>query len=690
LLKPAPKPEPKPAPDPGPAPEATSPPPTPPITIPPLPRQVEEILDKQYDRSLEGLKQAGADLDFLTKFNLNPYDAAQRQKVEDRKTEFPGIILQIQKDLGLILSCKVSVKDKTTGLMRTEKKTFYILAADHPASSLMIPNGKTLGVGGMAEVYDGRDADGKAVAIKVTKPSAEGPEFGDLKPEERAETEAAAAGAITSKHVVRIFGLGETSSGRPFIVMEKFTEGNLRGIIVGKGMDEKVAAGYLEGLLSGLQAIHDAGIVHRDIKPENIFLVRDPRGGEYYGVHADFGMARRMTIRTGGTDAHTQYLSLLGTPSFIAPELKFLQYLDYVGIGVGTDVWERVAFQRQDDLYAMGVTAYEMLTNEKPRNTMSDQSFGEFCVQIPEKLQKAAELEVRRRILQKRGESLSPGESAQLTTLIGELRAWKAAGGVKDLLAQNAKRVESDPKFTPDLAKIHSPQLREAVAKLLAYDPGNRYQSASQAREAVDDFLKGRTPSPLRPSGAEPTIAAGAAGTGAMRVGSEDIRPVSGSSAAPATPGAAPSRPESWSRVPEGAVIAPPGVAPAPAPAAPPPPPIVFRLPAMSAAAPGAPAPGTSPFQRGATGSSAPPPSFAPAPAEPRRSAVPTAAPSRQFLTGTDEQIMADLDSILVEDVNLTEASLTHISALAFRKALPKEIREKAKGVLNYLTGGEE
>lgn len=372
LLKPAPKPEPTPKPEPAPgaAPEAapagrpsTPPPPT---TIPPLPQQVEKILDRKYDRSLEGLKQAKADWDFLNKFNLNPYDAAQRQKVEDRKTEFPGIFIQIQKDLGLVLSCNVKVTDKTSGHERIEKKTFYILAANAPTPALLIPSGKTLGVGGMAEVYNARDADGKPVAIKVTKPSATGPEFDDLKPEERAELEAASAGAISSRHVVRNLGLGETQAGRPFIVMEKFPkDSSLRSTITGKGMDERIAAGYLEGLLSGLQAIHNAGYVHRDVKPENIFLMQDPRGGEYYGVHADFGMARKMTIRTGETGAKTQLLSLLGTPSFIAPELKLFQYLDYVGVGV--DDQERIEFWRQDDIYAMGVTAYEMLTNEKPR-----------------------------------------------------------------------------------------------------------------------------------------------------------------------------------------------------------------------------------------------------------------------------------------------------------------------------------
>ena len=59
--------------------------------------------------------------------------------------------------------------------------------------------------------------------------------------------------------------------------------------------------------LSGLEAIHQAGLVHRDFKPENVMLTRAGRV-----VVMDFGLAKGRTEGTTGTIA--------GTPAYMAPE----------------------------------------------------------------------------------------------------------------------------------------------------------------------------------------------------------------------------------------------------------------------------------------------------------------------------------------------------------------------------------
>jgi eukaryotic-like serine/threonine-protein kinase len=88
-----------------------------------------------------------------------------------------------------------------------------------------------------------------------------------------------------------------------------------------------------------LSALHDAEIVHRDIKPSNILISRDGRL-----LVTDFGLAcdrvpPGRSVRVKG---------LMGTPAYMAPEM-------FDGV-----------ISPRTDIYALGVTAYELLTGETP------------------------------------------------------------------------------------------------------------------------------------------------------------------------------------------------------------------------------------------------------------------------------------------------------------------------------------
>jgi len=84
-------------------------------------------------------------------------------------------------------------------------------------------------------------------------------------------------------------------------------------------------------IISGLEYIHNLGIVHRDIKPEN--LVFDERG---YIKLADFGISR--SIRDI-SDWDTS-----GTPNYMPPEAINRSKL---GFGI--------------DYYALGIICYEII-----------------------------------------------------------------------------------------------------------------------------------------------------------------------------------------------------------------------------------------------------------------------------------------------------------------------------------------
>jgi type VI secretion system protein ImpN len=101
------------------------------------------------------------------------------------------------------------------------------------------------------------------------------------------------------------------TDGRPAIIMEW----------AGEPLSQRLSAGSvstcdcleaMRGLLSGLQAIHDAGYVHCDISPGNLLLP----GGDVSGLKiADFGVA----LEQGGHHRDLE-IKIAGTLPFMAPE----------------------------------------------------------------------------------------------------------------------------------------------------------------------------------------------------------------------------------------------------------------------------------------------------------------------------------------------------------------------------------
>jgi serine/threonine-protein kinase len=158
----------------------------------------------------------------------------------------------------------------------------------------------------------------------------------------RFQREAAAAAALRTTHVVKVYDFGTEEDGTLYLVME---------LLDGHPLRDEIAAGpdfmdlarvhmVMDGALKGLAAAHRAGIVHRDLKPENIF-VADTDDGEVPKV-LDFGIAR---VRTRDSDL-TRTGSLMGTASYMAPEQIAANFGE---IGPWSDV------------YAMGGILYEML-----------------------------------------------------------------------------------------------------------------------------------------------------------------------------------------------------------------------------------------------------------------------------------------------------------------------------------------
>lgn len=195
---------------------------------------------------------------------------------------------------------------------------------------------KKLGEGGMADVYLAQDSFlNREVAIKILRGKLSLDPVALL----RFQREANAASRLNHPNIVEIYDVGE-DGGQHYIVMEYIRGKSLKELIAQRGaMDKQEALQIMDQLLCAIIEAHKNNIIHRDIKPQNI-LVKDDGTVKI----ADFGIA---TV----SDAVqlTQTDTVLGSVHYLAPELARGEMATF-----------------QSDIYALGITFYELLTGQVP------------------------------------------------------------------------------------------------------------------------------------------------------------------------------------------------------------------------------------------------------------------------------------------------------------------------------------
>jgi serine/threonine protein kinase len=196
----------------------------------------------------------------------------------------------------------------------------------------------------------------RSVAIKVLRPSPASDMSEQLA---RFRTEGIAACRISHPNAVEVLDFGVSSNGIAYLVMELLS-GRTVGSILREVRSLPVArcVEIVSAVCDALAAAHAAGIVHRDIKPDNVFL-HDRGDGEVVKV-VDFGIAKLLDgIGTEIPDA-TQLGSVIGTPSYMAPERL-----------LGRNYDER------SDIYSVGVMLYLMLSGSLPFGEEATPAIGE-------------------------------------------------------------------------------------------------------------------------------------------------------------------------------------------------------------------------------------------------------------------------------------------------------------------------
>jgi tRNA A-37 threonylcarbamoyl transferase component Bud32 len=192
-----------------------------------------------------------------------------------------------------------------------------------------------LGRGGMGIVFKARDRRlGRVVALKRLPDNLRN----HPKAVELFLREARAAAALNHPNIVTLFDAGQ--EGETYYITMELLEGSpLQKILRQRG---KLPAGHVVRLggqvATGLQYAHEQGIVHRDIKTANLFFT-----DKKIVKIMDFGLAKMVEEVRRATTV------IGGTPYYMAPEQ-----------GAGDAVDHRA------DLYALGVTFFELLTGSVP------------------------------------------------------------------------------------------------------------------------------------------------------------------------------------------------------------------------------------------------------------------------------------------------------------------------------------
>ena len=160
-----------------------------------------------------------------------------------------------------------------------------------------------LGAGGMGQVFFGRSAGGRAVAVKRIHPHM----AADASFRERFAREVRAARQVSGAFTAPVLDAGPDDEV-PWLVTSYVPSLPLDAAVQTHGpLPESSVQVLAAGLAEALVEIHRVGLIHRDLKPGNVLLAEDgPRV-------IDFGIARA----TDGTAA-TQ--SVIGTPGFMSPE----------------------------------------------------------------------------------------------------------------------------------------------------------------------------------------------------------------------------------------------------------------------------------------------------------------------------------------------------------------------------------
>ncbi|QPG74062.1 hypothetical protein FOA43_001383 [Brettanomyces nanus] len=268
--------------------------------------------------------------------------------------------------MGAVKSRKsVSSTSSSTSMV---KETHYVHVEYDPITRKRILNTyeilKDLGYGQHGKVKLARDIDtGQLVAIKIVDRASK-PGLGRLtrrgslvSQEDKIRREIAIMKKCCHPHIVKLIEVLDSETSRKiYLILEYLEKGEILWQRRDSSTDEKPepfltvkqAKCVFRDVVSGLEYLHNQGIIHRDIKPSNLLINKD----DVVKI-SDFGISFAANLDGNGLSDDFELAKTAGTPAFLAPELCTTD---------GDDV--RVTYKI--DIWALGVTLYCVLFGQLP------------------------------------------------------------------------------------------------------------------------------------------------------------------------------------------------------------------------------------------------------------------------------------------------------------------------------------
>jgi len=196
-----------------------------------------------------------------------------------------------------------------------------------------------IGSGGMATVYKALQVSvDRVVALKVLSPKL----LKHKDQRDRFHREAKILATLSHPNIVQLIDF-KSSEHFDFLVMEYVEGPSLYDVMASSWPEPSFYESLVRQVEAALMYLHGQGVLHRDLKPTNILMDRNR-----HVRLSDFGIALHMGVPY---EWEEEAKLLLGTPQFLPPELR--------GKPIGDP-------NPEVDVYALGVTFYQMFTRYLP------------------------------------------------------------------------------------------------------------------------------------------------------------------------------------------------------------------------------------------------------------------------------------------------------------------------------------